>query len=253
MKLISWNVQGLRSCLKKGFEDVLYSLDPDIICIQETKMSSGSITYIPKVYHAYWNFPMIEHKGFGGVAIFSKLPAIAVYPGIGTPEDVRGRSLTVEYESFFLVTVYTPVMCRESMSDYKQTRLRWEDDLLVYITCLKKTKPVIVCGDFNASVLDIDVPDAKKQKNSVGFHDWERQALRNIQNIGFIDSFRYFHPIKTDAYTWWWNNERRRLNIGLRLDYFMVDDRMKTDIVSSGILSDIMGSDHCPIALEIKR
>lgn len=252
MKLISWNVRGFRACMKSGFDDTLKFLNPDIICLQETKLSAGQINYRPQNYFTYWNYSHVSHKGFGGVAIFSKIAPLCVTVGIGTPEDDRGRSLTAEYRDFFLVTVYSPVQCSEGVSAYKEKRLLWEQNLYDYLQKLKAIKPVIVCGDFNASMLDIDVPDPEKRKNAIGFRDWERKALINLLENGWVDSLRLLYPNELGAYTWWSNEKNREINRGLRLDYFFVDDRIKGLITNAGILSSVAGSDHCPIELNLR-
>lgn len=249
MKLISWNVNGIRACLNKGFEEFFYDIDSDIFCIQETKMQEGQAQINLKGYVQYWNSAI--KKGYSGTAIFSKVPAKSVTYGIGIEEhDKEGRVITLEYDKFYIVNVYTPNSKRElARLDY---RMIWEDEFRKYLLKLDKIKPVIICGDFNVAHKEIDLKNPKTNTRNAGFTIEERDKMTELLDSKFIDTFRYKYPDKQDAYTWWsyMLNSRQR-NIGWRIDYFIVSDRIKNYIKDSYIYDKILGSDHCPIGLEI--
>lgn len=249
MKLISWNVNGIRACLNKGFENFFYDIDSDIFCIQETKMQEGQAQINLKGYVQYWNSAI--KKGYSGTAIFSKVPAKSVTYGIGIEEhDKEGRVITLEYDKFYIVNVYTPNSKRElARLDY---RMIWEDEFRKYLLKLDKIKPVIICGDFNVAHKEIDLKNPKTNTRNAGFTIEERDKMTELLDSKFIDTFRYKYPDKQDAYTWWsyMLNSRQR-NIGWRIDYFIVSDRIKNYIKDAYIYDKILGSDHCPIGLEI--
>ena len=249
MKVISWNVNGIRACLNKGFENFFYDIDSDIFCIQETKMQEGQAQINLKGYVQYWNSAI--KKGYSGTAIFSKVPAKSVTYGIGIEEhDKEGRVITLEYDKFYIVNVYTPNSKRElARLDY---RMIWEDEFRKYLLKLDKIKPVIICGDFNVAHKEIDLKNPKTNTRNAGFTIEERDKMTELLDSKFIDTFRYKYPDKQDAYTWWsyMLNSRQR-NIGWRIDYFIVSDRIKNYIKDAYIYDKILGSDHCPIGLEI--
>lgn len=249
MKLVSWNVNGLRACVKKGFLDYFHQVDADIFCVQETKLQEGQIDLDLPGYKQYWNYA--EKKGYSGTAVFTKKEPIAVSYGF-TPEESEkeGRIITLEYENFYLVNVYTP----NSQRDLARLpfRLEWEDKLKQYLLTLKEHKPVVYCGDLNVAHQEIDLKNAKSNIGNSGFTDEERKKMTQLLTSGFIDSFRYLYPDATDRYTWWsYMNKVRERNIGWRIDYFIVSDNLKEKIVRADIHSNIMGSDHCPILLEL--
>lgn len=249
MKLVSWNVNGLRACVKKGFLDYFHQVDADIFCVQETKLQEGQIDLDLPGYKQYWNYA--EKKGYSGTAVFTKKEPIAVSYGF-TPEESEkeGRIITLEYENFYLVNVYTP----NSQRDLARLpfRLEWEDKLKQYLLTLKEHKPVVYCGDLNVAHQEIDLKNAKSNIGNSGFTDEEREKMTQLLTSGFIDSFRYLYPDATDRYTWWsYMNKVRERNIGWRIDYFIVSDNLKEKIVRADIHSNIMGSDHCPILLEL--
>ncbi|WP_058485734.1 exodeoxyribonuclease III [Defluviitalea phaphyphila] len=249
MKLISWNVNGLRACVKKGFMDFFKEIDADIFCIQETKLQEGQIELDLDGYYQYWNYA--EKKGYSGTAIFSKIKPINVVYGIGEEEhDKEGRVITLEFHKFFLVTVYTPNSQKGlTRLDY---RMKWEDSFLTYLKKLEKTKPVIFCGDLNVAHKEIDLKNPKTNRKNAGFTDEERSKFDALLNAGFIDTFRYFYPEKQGAYTWWsYMFNARANNAGWRIDYFCVSNSLKNELKDAMIYSDVMGSDHCPIGLEI--
>ncbi|GKX29791.1 exodeoxyribonuclease [Vallitalea longa] len=249
MKLISWNVNGIRACIKKGFLDFFNDVDADIVCLQETKISEGQIELDLEGYHQYFNYA--EKKGYSGTAVFSKKEALSVKNGIGIEEhDHEGRVITVEYDEFYLVNVYTPNSKRGLLRlDY---RMKWEDDFRGYITKLDETKPVVICGDLNVAHKEIDLKNPKSNVKNAGFTIDERNKLTNLLDAGFIDSYRYFNPDKEDAYSWWsYMFSARQNNVGWRLDYFNVSKKIEDKLKSADILSDILGSDHCPIQLEL--
>ena len=248
MKLISWNVNGLRACVQKGFLDFFEETDADIFCIQESKLQDGQINLELNGYHQYWNYA--EKKGYSGTAIFSKKEPISVTYGLGIEEhDHEGRVITLEFESFYLITVYTPNSKSElERLDY---RMKWEDDFLSYIKKLEENKPVIFCGDLNVAHNEIDIRNPSTNHFSAGFTDEERNKFTHLLNSGLIDSFRYKYPEKIE-YSWWsYRFKAREKNIGWRLDYFVTSESLKDRIIDSKIHTSILGSDHCPIELNI--
>jgi len=249
MKLVSWNVNGLRACVKKGFLDYFNEMDADIFCVQETKLQEGQIELDLEGYHQYWNYAL--KKGYSGTAVFSKVKPLSVSYGVGDEnEESEGRILTLEFEDFYLINVYTP----NSQRDLARLnfRLEWEDRMLAYLTQLNESKPIIMCGDLNVAHMEIDLKNAKSNRGNSGFTDEERGKMTNLLNSGFIDSFRYFYPDITDQYTWWsYMRNVREKNIGWRIDYFIVSEQFKDRLEDSHIHSHIMGSDHCPVVLEI--
>lgn len=250
MKLISWNVNGLRACVQKGFLDYLKETDSDIFCIQETKLQEGQIDLDLPSYYQYWNYA--EKKGYSGTAIFTKKEPISVKYGMGIEEhDKEGRIITLEYEEFFLVTVYTP----NSQTELARLsyRMEWEDAFLSYMKQLEEDKPVIFCGDLNVAHKEIDLKNPKTNRKNAGFTDEERKKFDTIVKNGFIDTFRYFHPEKEGIYSWWsYRFKAREKNAGWRIDYFCVSEELKDRLVSANIHTEILGSDHCPVELIIK-
>ncbi len=250
MKLISWNVNGLRACMQKGFAEFFERIDADVFCLQETKLQEGQIDFAPKGYHSYWNYA--EKKGYSGTAVFTKKKPMNVTYGLGIEEhDHEGRVITVEYEDFYLICVYVPNSQRElTRLDYRMT---WEDAFRAYVQKLDASKPVIWCGDLNVAHKEIDLKNPKTNHNNAGFTDEEREKMSVILDSGFTDTYRYFYPDKTDAYTWWsYMANARAKNVGWRIDYFCSSKRFDERLVSAGIHPDVMGSDHCPIELVIK-
>jgi len=249
MKLISWNVNGLRACIGKGFLDYFKEVDADIFCIQETKLQENQIVLELPGYEQYWNYA--EKKGYSGTAVFTKIKPISVKYGIGIEEhDQEGRVITLEYEDFYLVNAYISNSQRElARLDY---RMKWEDDFRNYLMELDKVKPIVYCGDLNVAHKEIDLKNPKANRRNAGFTDEEREKMTKLLDSGFIDSFRYFYPDKEDAYTWWsYMGNAREKNIGWRIDYFIVSERLKDRMKDAEIHSHVMGSDHCPIALEL--
>ena len=250
MKLISWNVNGIRACLNKGFDEFFKSTDADIFCIQETKCRPEQVEWLEyEGYMSYWN--SAERKGYSGTAVFTKIKPIAVTYGIGIEEhDHEGRVITMEYEDFYLVNVYTPNSKRElERLDYRQV---WEDAMREYLLKLDKKKPVIMCGDLNVAHNEIDLANPKTNTQNAGFTIEERTKMTELLNAGFTDSYRYLYPEKEGKYTWWsYMRKSREKNIGWRIDYFIVSDRIKDKIKEASIYDDVLGSDHCPIGLEI--
>ena len=253
MKLISWNVNGLRAVAKKGFEEFFLNIDADAFCIQETKMQldqvDESLEKIFDGYHAYWN--SAEKKGYSGTAVFSKTKPINVTYGIGIEEhDNEGRIITLEYENYYLVNCYTPNSKRElERLDYRQI---WEDEIRKYLKKLEENKPVIYCGDLNVAHKEIDLKNPKTNHRNAGFTDEERSKMTELLDSGFTDTFRYLYPEEEEAYTWWsYMRQAREKNIGWRIDYFIVSGSIKEKIEEAKIHSDIFGSDHCPIELDI--
>lgn len=271
MKFISWNVNGLRACVKKGFTEFFEQTDADFFCIQETKLQEGQIDFEPEGYFCYWNYAV--KKGYSGTAIFAKKEPLSVQYGIGIEEhDQEGRVITLEYENFYMVTVYTP----NSQSELARLsyRMQWEDDFRAYlqqldekkpvIMCgdlketppsetqtLKKRKPIIICGDFNVAVEDIDIKNPRTNHNSAGFTDAEREQFRNLLASGYTDTYRYLHPDEI-KYSWWsYRFKAREKNIGWRLDYFLLSDFANDKIKNAEIMTDIYGSDHCPVLLDV--
>ena len=249
MKFVSWNVNGLRACLKKGFEDTFHALDADFFCVQETKMQPGQAEFAPEGYTEYLN--SAEKKGYSGTAIWAKQPALSVRYGIG--QDIHsheGRAITLEYPDFFLVNLYVPNAQNElARIDY---RMQWEDDLREYLHTLDGQKPVILCGDLNAAATEIDLKNPKANEGNAGFSPQEREKFRQLLASGFTDTFRSLYPDTTGAYSWWsYRFNARQNNAGWRIDYFLVSDRLAPRIQKAEILPDILGSDHCPVTLEI--
>lgn len=249
MKLISWNVNGIRACLTKGFAESFKQLDADIFCIQETKCQPEQIELEFEGYTSYWN--SAEKKGYSGTAIFTKQKPLNVTYGIGIEEhDKEGRVITLEFEKFYVVDIYTPNSKRElERLDYRQI---WEDEIRKYLLKLNETKPVIMCGDLNVAHKEIDLKNPKTNRRNAGFTDEERQKMTELLDAGFIDSFRYLYPDKENAYSWWsYMGHAREKNVGWRIDYFIVSKSIENQIKEAKIYSEIMGSDHCPVGLEI--
>ena len=249
MKMVSWNVNGLRACVTKGFVDIFNKLDADIFCLQETKLQEGQIDLPLEGYYQYWNYA--EKKGYSGTAIFTKKEPLAVTNGIGIDEhSTEGRVITLEFEDFFFVTCYTP----NSQNELKRLdyRMKWEDDFREYLLSLNKKKPVILCGDLNVAHNEIDLKNPKTNRKNAGFSDEEREKMTTLLNSGFTDSFRYLYPDKEGIYSWWsYRFNARKNNAGWRIDYFITSDSIKDKIIDSKIHTDIMGSDHCPVELDI--
>lgn len=249
MKLISWNVNGIRACVNKGFKNFFENIDADIFCIQETKCQPEQINLEFKGYKSYWN--SAERKGYSGTAIFTKKEPISIKYGIGMDEhDKEGRVITLEFEKNYVVTIYTPNSKRElERLEYRQI---WEDEIRKYLTKLNKKKPVIMCGDLNVAHEEIDLKNPKTNHKNAGFTDEERNKMTQLLNTGFTDTFRYLYPEKTESYTWWsYMGKAREKNVGWRIDYFIVSDKIKNEIKNATIYNEILGSDHCPIGLEI--
>lgn len=249
MKLISWNVNGIRASVKKGFLEFFKEVDADIFCLQETKLQEGQIVLDLDGYHQYWNYA--DKKGYSGTAVFTKIEPITVSYGIGIEEhDTEGRVITLEYEDFYLVNVYTPNSQRElARLDY---RMKWEDDFRDYLNDLDVKKPVILCGDLNVAHKEIDLKNPSTNKKNAGFTDEERGKMTTLIETGFIDSFRHIYPDKEDAYTWWsYMRQARDRNVGWRIDYFIVSKQLEDKIKSATIHSEVLGSDHCPVELTI--
>ena len=250
MKLISWNVNGIRACLQKGFMDFFDSMDADFFCLQETKLQEGQLYLeIPPYYHQWWAYA--EKKGYSGTAIFSKHAPHSVKVGLGVEElDTEGRLITLEYADFYLVTCYTPNAQRELARI--EHRMRWEEAFADYLVALDAKKPVIICGDLNVAHQEIDLKNPSSNRGNAGFSDQERSCFSNLLAKGFTDTFRYLNPDATGAYTWWsYMFNARKNNAGWRIDYFLVSDRIADKITATPIYSDILGSDHCPVGLEI--
>ncbi|EAA0022820.1 exodeoxyribonuclease III [Listeria monocytogenes] len=249
MKLISWNVNGLRAAVKKGFLEYFEEVDADIFCLQETKLQEGQIELDLPAYKDYWNYAV--KKGYSGTAIFTKVEPLSFQYGLGIPEhDTEGRVITLEFEEFFMVTVYTP----NSQAELKRLdyRMTFEDAILEYVKNLDKTKPVVLCGDLNVAHEEIDLKNPKTNRKNAGFSDEERAKFSAFLDAGFIDSFRYFYPDLTDAYSWWsYRMNARARNTGWRIDYFVVSERLKDKLVDAKIHADVLGSDHCPVELEL--
>lgn len=249
MKLVSWNVNGLRACVKKGFLDYFKEVDADIFCIQESKLQEGQIELDLERYHQFWNYAL--KKGYSGTAVFSKKKPLAVKYGVGDNEtEDEGRIITLEFEDFYLVNVYTPNSQRDlARLSY---RLEWEEELRAYLNKLDQLKPVIYCGDLNVAHNEIDLKNAKSNHGNSGFTAEERGKMTTLLESGFVDSFRYVYPDAEGAYTWWsYMMKVRERNIGWRIDYFIVSDRLKHSIKAAQIHSEVMGSDHCPVFLEM--
>ena len=248
MKFISWNVNGLRACVTKGFEDIFKNLDADFFCLQDTKMHHGQLDLQFEGYTSYWNYA--EKKGYSGTAIYSKHKPINVSYGIGVEQhDHEGRVVTLEFDSFFLVTVYTPNTQDElKRLDY---RMQWETDFQAYLKTLDAKKPVIVCGDMNVAHQEIDLKNPKTNRRNAGFTDEEREKMTQLLNSGFVDTFRFLYP-ETITYSWWsYRFKAREKNTGWRIDYFLTSERLKDKITEAKIHTDIFGSDHCPVELDL--
>ncbi len=250
MRYISWNVNGLRAVMKKGFEETFQSFNADFVCLQETKLQAGQIELSFPGYESYWNYA--ERKGYSGTVIFARHTPLSVSCGIGIPEhDTEGRVVTLEYENFYLVCVYTP-NAQDGLKriDY---RMSWEDAFRAYLVELDKKKPVIVCGDMNVAHEEIDLKNPKTNVGNAGFSDEERGKFTELLAAGFTDSFRALYPDKTDAYSWWsYRAAARERNVGWRIDYFVVSNRLREQITDAFILPEVMGSDHCPVGLELR-
>ena len=249
MKLISWNVNGLRACLGKGFTEAFEAMNADFFCLQETKLQAGQVTLDLPGYHQFWNYA--EKKGYSGTAIFAKKEPLSVRLGLGVPElDTEGRLITLEYENFFLVTCYTPNAQPElARIDH---RLRWEDAFRDYLMGLDEKKPVLVCGDLNVAFSEIDLKNPAANRGNAGFSDQERGAFGALLAAGFTDSFRHLYPDVTGAYSWWsYRFHAREKSAGWRIDYFLVSNRVKDQIQEASIHPEIFGSDHCPVELDI--
>ena len=250
MKLISWNVNGLRACVGKGFLEIFQKLDADIFCLQETKMQAGQLDLDLPGYHQYYNYA--DKKGYSGTALFTKKEPLNVTYGIGLDvHDHEGRVITAEFEDFYFITVYVPNSQNElARLDY---RMEWERDFLAYVKKLEETKPVIYCGDLNVAHKEIDLKNPKTNHHNAGFTDEERAAFSRVLDSGMIDTYRYFYPDKTDIYSWWsYRFQARAKNAGWRIDYFVVSESLKDRLVSADIHTTIEGSDHCPVELVIK-
>ena len=249
MKLISWNVNGIRAAIKKGFLDYFNEQNADIFCLQETKLSAGQLDLELKGYHQYWNYA--EKKGYSGTAIFTKQEPLSVSYGLGIEEhDKEGRVITLEFEKFYMVTVYTPNSKDELLRlDY---RMVWEDEFRKYLKNLEKKKPIVVCGDLNVAHKEIDLKNPNTNHRSAGFTDEEREKMTNLLDSGFVDSFRFVNPDVIDAYSWWsYMFHAREKNVGWRIDYIIVSERIKNKIKDVKIYNDVLGSDHCPVGLDI--
>ncbi len=249
-KFISWNVNGLRACVEKGFSGFFHEADADIFCLQETKLQEGQISLDLPGYYQYWNYA--EKKGYSGTAIFTKSQPLSVSCGLGIEKhDHEGRVITLEFERFYMVTVYTPNSQEElKRLDY---RMEWEDDFLSYLKKLEENKPVIVCGDMNVAHREIDLKNPKTNRKNAGFTDEERNKFTSLLNAGFIDTFRHFYPDLEQAYSWWsYRFKAREKNAGWRIDYFLVSETLKDTLKDAVIYKDIMGSDHCPVGLIIE-
>ncbi len=247
MKLISWNVNGLRAAMGKDFMGSMARLDADVICLQETKLQAGQIDLDMPGYRQYWNYA--EKKGYSGTAVFTRQEPLSVRYGIGIPEhDTEGRVITLEYADFFLITVYTPNAQRElTRLDY---RMQWEDAFRAYVLELEKTRPVVLCGDLNVAHQPIDLKNPKSNVNNAGFTPQEREKMTMLLDAGYIDTFRHFYPDVTGAYSWWsYMFHAREKNAGWRIDYFIASRRLENNLVSAAIHPEIMGSDHCPVEL----
>ncbi len=249
MRFISWNVNGLRAVVKKGFEDIFWSLDADFVCLQETKLQEGQISLDLPGYESYWCYA--EKKGYSGTAIFTRHTPLSVSYNLGVPEhDSEGRVITLEYGDFYLVCVYTP----NSQDGLRRLdyRMSWEDDFREYLCELDKAKPVIVCGDMNVAHEEIDLKNPATNHMNPGFSDEERGKFTELLDAGFIDTFRSLYPDRTDAYSWWsYRAAARQRNVGWRIDYFVVSERLRGNIKDAYILPEVMGSDHCPVGLDM--
>lgn len=250
MKFISWNVNGLRACVQKGFLDFFHETDADIFCLQETKLQEGQIELDLPGYHQYWNYA--EKKGYSGTAIFTRQEPLSVFYGMGIPEhDKEGRVITLEFNDFYLITCYTPNSQNElARLSY---RMEWEDDFLTYLDNLKEKKPVIFCGDLNVAHQEIDLKNPKTNHKNAGFTDEERAKFTTLLSHGYIDTFRHFYPDLENVYSWWsYRFKAREKNAGWRIDYFVTSDNLKNRLTDAKIHTDVFGSDHCPVELMIE-
>lgn len=249
MKLVSWNVNGLRACVQKGFQDIFREIDADIFCVQETKMQEGQLDLELDGYYQYWNYAV--KKGYSGTAVFTKQEPIGVTYGIGIEEhDQEGRVITCEFEDFYFVTVYTP----NSQNELKRLdyRMRWEDDFRAYLKALDEKKPVVVTGDMNVAHAEIDLKNPKSNRKNAGFTDEERGKFTELLDAGFIDTFRYFYPDQEGIYSWWsYRFKAREKNAGWRIDYFLTSPSLKENLQDAKIHTEILGSDHCPVELTL--
>ena len=250
MKFVSWNVNGIRACVQKGFLDFFQGIDADIFCLQETKMQEGQLNLELPGYHQYWNYAV--RKGYSGTAIFTKKEPLSVRYGIGIEEhDQEGRVITLEFDDFYFITVYTP----NSQNELARLgyRMKWETDFLAYLKGLEQTKPVVLCGDLNVAAEEIDLKNPKTNRKNAGFTDEEREKFRILKSEGFIDTFRYFYPDQEGIYSWWsYRFSARKKNAGWRIDYFIVSEILKDRLEDAKILTEVMGSDHCPVELDMK-
>lgn len=249
MKLISWNVNGLRAVMKKDFEGIFEAMDTDVLCLQETKMQAGQLDYDPEGYYAYYNYA--EKKGYSGTAVYTRIKPLNVTYGIQEDEhNTEGRVITCEYDDFFLVCVYTP----NSQPELKRIdyRMQWEDDFREYLKMLDETKPVVLCGDLNVAHKEIDLKNPSANRKNPGFSDQEREQFTNLLEAGFIDSFRELHPNAINRYSWWsYRANARSRNTGWRIDYFVVSERLRNAIEAADILDQVFGSDHCPVMIKL--
>jgi exodeoxyribonuclease-3 len=249
MKLVSWNVNGLRACVNKGFNDYFTKTDADIFCVQETKLQEGQISLeYGEEYFQYWNYAV--KKGYSGTAVFTKIKPISVRYGLEEEQEPEGRIITLEFDAFYLVNVYTPNARRDlSRLEY---RLEWEERFLSFLQQLDTSKPVVICGDLNVAHHEIDLKNAKSNRNNSGFTPEERDKMTHLLDAGFIDTFRHFYPGQTDAYTWWSNMPKvRERNVGWRIDYFLTSSRLAPSLLDAQIENHVTGSDHCPVILKI--
>ena len=249
MKLISWNVNGLRACVGKGFYESIAALDADVVCLQETKLQAGQIDLALEGYETFWNYA--DKKGYSGTAIFTRRHPLSVTYGLGIDlHDHEGRIITAEYEHFYLVTAYVPNSQDELRRlDYRQ---QWDKDLRAYLKGLETKKPVVLCGDLNVAHREIDLKNPKSNRKNAGFTDEEREGFQQLLDAGFVDTFRHFYPDQTDIYSWWsYRFRAREKNAGWRIDYFVVSEALRPQLVSAAIHTDIYGSDHCPVEVVI--
>ena len=250
MRFVSWNVNGLRACVKKGFEETFYALNADVFCLQETKLQAGQIDFAPAGYHAYWNYA--QKKGYSGTAVFTREEPLSVTYGLGIPEhDTEGRVITLEFPEFYFVCVYTP-NAQEGLTRLSY-RMTWEDDFRAYLHRLDEHKPVVVTGDMNVAHQEIDLKNPKTNRGSAGFTDEERGKFTQLLDAGFTDTFRALHPDALHAYSWWsYRFKARERNTGWRIDYFLVSNRLFPRVADAAIHADILGSDHCPVSLTLQ-
>lgn len=251
MKFVSWNVNGIRACIGKGFEDAFRQLDADIFCLQETKVQEGQVALDLPGYYQYWNYA--EKKGYSGTAVFTKKEPLAVSYGIGIPDhDREGRVITLEFENFFFVTVYTP-NSQDGLARLSY-RMEWEDAFRMYLKTLEEKKPVVFCGDLNVAYSEIDLKNPKTNRRNAGFTDEERAKFGELLQAGFVDTFRALYPDREEIYSWWsYRFQARQKNAGWRIDYFLVSDCLRGRIEEASIYNEIYGSDHCPVGLELKE